>query len=270
MSKPSKVKALEGLQKALDEIPQSRRDSAEFREWEKTTEYAIEYAFGKNSNEVSEFKNFFGFLNDPEYIALSGKIRNRITTHPDIIVKFSDGFNAAEGHLTAMIKQVESWEDEEEVQIEEVKKQKEVTTPGKNVFIIHGHDEVSLLQLRIILKEDFKLNPIILKEQPDIGSLTIIEKFEEYAEKCSFAIAIFTPDDQIDKEGQIYLQARPNVIYELGWFCGRYERKHVMLLLKEGTEIFSDFSGVIQYRFKNEVKEIYKDIEKSLKSIGLI
>jgi len=41
MSKPSKAKALERLQKALDEIPQSRSDSSEFREWITTTEHSI-------------------------------------------------------------------------------------------------------------------------------------------------------------------------------------------------------------------------------------
>jgi predicted nucleotide-binding protein len=44
----------------------------------------------------------------------------------------------------------------------------------------------------------------------------------------------------------------------------------VLLLLKEGTEIFSDFSGIIQHKFKSDVKEIYKAIEKNLKSIRLI
>lgn len=62
----------------------------------------------------------------------------------------------------------------------------------KNIFIIHGHNEVALLQLEKMLKEDFNLNPIILKDKPNNG-LTIIEKFEQYAQTCSYSIALFTP-----------------------------------------------------------------------------
>ncbi len=82
---------------------------------------------------------------------------------------------------------------------------------------------------------EFRLNPIILQEQADVGCKTVIEKFEHYAETCSYAIAIFTPDDEVAAGDETYLQARPNVIYEIGWFCGRLGRGGAMLLLKEGT-----------------------------------
>jgi hypothetical protein len=51
-----------------------------------------------------------------------------------------------------------------------------------------------------------------------------------------------------------YLHARPNVIYELGWFCGRLERSFTMLLIKEGTSMFSDFGGIIQKRFEANIR----------------
>lgn len=140
----------------------------------------------------------------------------------------------------------------------------------KNIFIIHGHDTKSLLELETILRRDFGLNPFVLKDLPTIGSLTIIEKFEHYAQKCSFAIALFTPDDVIEKDGIKYLQARPNVIYELGWFCGKLSRKNVILILKEGTDIFSDFQGIVQIRFKNEIVEKYRDLMQELKVKNLV
>lgn len=140
----------------------------------------------------------------------------------------------------------------------------------KNIFIIHGHDMKSLLELETILRRDFGLNPFVLKDLPNIGSTTIIEKFEHYAQKCSFAIALFTPDDVMEKDGIQYLQARPNVIYELGWFCGKLSRKNVTLILKEGTDIFSDFQGIVQIRFKNEIVEKYRDLFQELKAKNLV
>lgn len=78
----------------------------------------------------------------------------------------------------------------------------------------------------------------MLREQPDAGCLTVIEKFKHYAQQCSVAIAVFTPDDEVESSGIRYLQVRPNVIYELGWFTGRSGRSGAMLLLKKGTSIF--------------------------------
>ena len=108
----------------------------------------------------------------------------------------------------------------------------------ENVFIVHGRDEAKWRELKDILKSQFKLNPIVLLEQPDAGCKTVIEKFEYYAQSCSCAIAVFTPDDQVADGAEAYLQARPNVIYELGWFCGGLGRTGAMLLPKTALRYF--------------------------------
>ncbi|MCY8034088.1 MULTISPECIES: TIR domain-containing protein [Bacillus] len=142
---------------------------------------------------------------------------------------------------------------------------------NKNVFIIHGHDQARLWQLYKLLKEDFKLNPIILSEQPDRG-MTLIDKFEFYADQCSYAFALFTPDDVVENSGKQYLQARPNVIFELGWFVSRLGRRNVSLILQKGKsiEIFSDFQGVIQKQFTDKIDELYRDIMLELRDVGMI
>jgi len=139
----------------------------------------------------------------------------------------------------------------------------------ENVFIIHGKDEARWREIKDIIKDDFNLKPIILSEQPDTGA-TIIEKFEKYAKSCSCAIAIFTPDDEVISDNVKYLQARPNVIYEIGWFCGKLGRDKVILLLKEGTTIFSDFGGIIQKRFKEKIIEKVNEIRKDLEQMNII
>ena len=144
-------------------------------------------------------------------------------------------------------------------------------TNNRNIFIIHGHDEAKWRELQKYLKEDFGLNPIILSEQPDKG-MTIIEKFEYYANQCCYAFAMFTPDDIIDNNEIKYFQARPNVIFELGWFCSYLGRDRVCILYKDGKEmsIFSDFQGVIQKRFINSISEVYRDIKLELNSAGIM
>lgn len=98
----------------------------------------------------------------------------------------------------------------------------------------------------------------------------MIEKFEHYAEICSCAIAVFTPDDQVTVGPETYLQARPNAIYELGWFCGRLGRSGVMLLLKEGTSLFSDFGGIMQKRFGKDIAERVVEIKRDLVAWGVL
>ena len=136
--------------------------------------------------------------------------------------------------------------------------------------MIHGRDEAKWRELKDIVQTEFRLNPIILMQQPDAGSKTVIEKFEHYAETCSYAIAVFTPDDEVSSGGEAYLQARPNVIYELGWFCGRLGRGNVMMLLREGTSVFSDFGGIIQKRFMTNISERVVEILKDLEVAGVL
>ena len=81
---------------------------------------------------------------------------------------------------------------------------------------------------------------------------------------------MFTPDDEVASERESYLQARPNVIYELGWFCGRLGRSGAMLLLKDGTSLFSDFGGIIQKRFSQNISEKVIEIKKDLVAAGVL
>jgi predicted nucleotide-binding protein len=142
---------------------------------------------------------------------------------------------------------------------------------GNKVFVIHGRDEAKWRELKDVLRDKFELAPIVLEEQPDAGCSTVVEKFERYAPECTYAIAIFTPDDEVSgPSGERYVQARPNVLYELGWFCGRLGRERVMLLLKEGTSLFSDFGGIIRKEFRTNVREKIGEIEQDLAVAGII
>ena len=143
--------------------------------------------------------------------------------------------------------------------------------PTASVFIIHGHDEARWRELEKIIRDDFRLKPVVLGEMADGGAPTLVEKFEKYAPACSYAIAIFTPDDQVTNDRETYLQVRPNVLFELGWFCAYLGRGKVMILRQRDTNdrAFSDFGGVMQKRFTPTISECFKDIETELKEAKL-
>jgi len=143
-----------------------------------------------------------------------------------------------------------------------------LTPKGDKIFIIHGHDEGKWRELQDIL-EDLNQEIVVLKEEPSAGE-TIIEKFEKLADDCCYAFALITPDDLVKKKGNRYSQARPNVLFELGWFYGRFGRDRVCIIKKADTEMPSDLSGILSIDILERVSEGLKEIQDELQRIGLI
>jgi hypothetical protein len=140
----------------------------------------------------------------------------------------------------------------------------------KNVFIIHGRDETNQLRLSKLVREDFKLSPVVLLDKPGRSAPTI-DKFEQHAQTCSYAIALFTADDKvITKGGEEYWQPRPTVIFETGWFVGRLGKERVLILLQERVKIYSDFDGVNRIHFRDDVEDKFRAIRAELEASDLI
>ena len=117
---------------------------------------------------------------------------------------------------------------------------------GNEVFIVHGHDEAAKYAVARFV-EKFDIEPIILDEQVNRGQ-TIIDKFEEHADKAGFAIVLLTPDDVVaskDETDEPKSRARQNVILELGYFLCGLGRERVCVLYKEGVELPSDIHGIL-------------------------
>ena len=137
------------------------------------------------------------------------------------------------------------------------------------VFIVHGHDDANLLRLENLLKDRWGLESTVLKYEAGKGR-TLIEKFEQEAQGAGYAIILLTPDDLIQTPDKDYTQARPNVVFELGWFYGRIGREKVCILSKRGTNIHSDLAGINRIDFNDSIEEAFLSIETELKSAGLV
>ncbi|MCD7761780.1 MAG: nucleotide-binding protein [Lachnospiraceae bacterium] len=137
------------------------------------------------------------------------------------------------------------------------------------IFLIHGHSE-HWKEVKNLL-EGWNLEAVELSEQAS-GGMTLIEKFESFANQCCFAIAVFTFDDIVHKENDLYFQVRPNVIFELGWFYAKLGRKKTFIIeeICSNGEIFSDIQGVYRSRFEKSINEIRSDIEKNLRDAGIL
>jgi predicted nucleotide-binding protein len=139
-----------------------------------------------------------------------------------------------------------------------------------NIFIVHGHDEIMVLELKNYLQNTLKLGePTILMEKPS-HSKTIIEKFEKYAKNIDLVFVLMTPDDlvTVKKTKESYSQPRPNVIFELGYFLGRLKRTSgkVILLSKSPINILSDLSGIIYIDVSKGIKEAGESIRMEIEN----
>ncbi len=93
------------------------------------------------------------------------------------------------------------------------------STRSGPIFLVHGHDEARLHDVARLLQNATDRDVTVLREQPNHGK-TILEKFEEQAVTCSYAVVLLTGDDlgrssstEVDQP-----RARQNVVL-LGTVC---------------------------------------------------
>lgn len=122
------------------------------------------------------------------------------------------------------------------------------TNPGefntKQVFIVHGHDDIAKLEMASFVK-GLGLEPIILSQQASSGR-TIIEKIEHYS-NVGFGVILYTPCDVGAKAGTLSsaYRARQNVVFEHGYLIGKLGRPRVAAIVKGQVETPNDISGVV-------------------------
>jgi DNA-binding response OmpR family regulator len=184
-------------------------------------------------------------------IAVLRRLRSKYTKTPSIVIT---GYPNAE---------IQKWCRETGAQylikpfnrvtlIENVNKLLDIKAPVRQplCFIVHGHDEDTLRNLKDFINENLKFpQPVILKEERSTGR-TIIESLEFYGNQVDIAFVILTPDDILcdpKDNDEVKRQARQNVIFELGFFYGLLGRLSgkVILLHRGPIDLPGDISGII-------------------------
>jgi predicted nucleotide-binding protein len=235
----TKAEALEGLYSAIAEAREVfnrqyksetgyNRWQAQVVDWKETTEYRLRNIF-VDPEYIQAFEQIATFpLPIAEVAALASRGNEEYSLIVNCVV-----------HLRSLAERIVLSEDV----LDENRRRS--TAKSRRVFIVHGHDESLPDKVWRILNE-LDLEPIILAEQHD-ESLTIIEKFERYADVW-YAVVLLTPDDigasKADPESKKD-RARQNVILELGFFMGILGRSNVCVLHKGNIEKPSDINGVL-------------------------
>lgn len=146
---------------------------------------------------------------------------------------------------------------------------------SKKVFVVHGRDDAAKANLEAFLRE-IGLDPIVLHRQADEG-MTVIEKFEKHSD-VRYAFILLTPDEvsylvsesnKVDNDRNKERRARPNVIFEWGYFVGKLGRSSVCCISTGDVTVPSDMNGLVTKRYISSVEEVGYAIIKDLRAAGI-
>lgn len=228
-------------------------DTPEYKAWHNATLCLLERLFGKGSRQLIAFERI-------EFYSLYGCAYPGTFEEDPVKVKeyFQKGLDTA-------ILYLESYQSDEGP----IKKQNQTIVQSvdkKSIFIVHGrNDSIKAQVSNLLLKLDLK--PIILHEQANRGK-TIIEKFEANA-NASAAVVLFTDDDvgKYKEDEVLEARARQNVIFEAGYFIGKFGRERTIILNSPNINIPSDLQGYVYIELDAKQRWHY-DLAKELKGIG--
>jgi hypothetical protein len=101
-----------------------------------------------------------------------------------------------------------------------------------------------------------------------VAGISTVARLSDLIEAASFAFLIMTAEDE-QADGK--LNARLNVVHEVGLLQGRLGFSRAIVLLEDGCEEFSNIHGMGQIRFpKGNIGAKFEDIRAVLEREGLI
>lgn len=137
---------------------------------------------------------------------------------------------------------------------------------GTNVFIGHGRSHV-WRDLKDFVTERLKL-PFDEFNRVPVAGITNIARLSEMLDSAVVAFIVMTAEDEL-ADGK--MEARTNVIHEVGLFQGRLGFTRAIVLLEEGCEEFSNIQGLGQIRFpKGDIKSRFEEIRQVLEREKII
>jgi hypothetical protein len=136
----------------------------------------------------------------------------------------------------------------------------------RKVFIGHGGKSSAWQELREML-HDWGLEVEEFNEEPAAG-ISITQRLKSMLENSRFAFLVMTGEN-ID--GQGHLQARMNVIHEIGLFQGRLGTECAIVLRERNTSTFSNLDGINRIDFdQDKITGLREEIHRLLITRGVI
>jgi predicted nucleotide-binding protein len=139
----------------------------------------------------------------------------------------------------------------------------------QKTFIVFGKDELNSLRLEKVLRGLGNMNLELLNSNVTKEEC-LAEKLEREARWDSCALFLFTPEDFTKKIGSKVSLAKPEFIFSLGWFCGKFGYDRVCILAKKGAQLPSGLADLTCIEFEYSVSDAGSEIKLKLKELGMI
>jgi len=137
---------------------------------------------------------------------------------------------------------------------------------GTNVFIGHGRSD-AWRELKDFVQDRLHLPWDEFNRVP-VAGITNIARLSEMLDSAAVALVLMTAEDETS---QGKMQARMNVIHEVGLFQGRIGFTKAIVLLEEGCEEFTNIQGLGQIRFPaGRISAAFEEVRQVLEREGLI
>lgn len=137
---------------------------------------------------------------------------------------------------------------------------------GTNVFIGHGRSPL-WRELKDFIVDRLNL-PYEEFNRVPVAGVTNIARLSQMLDGAGCALILLTAEDE-RADGS--MQARMNVIHEVGLFQGRLGFTKAIVVLEEGCEEFSNIQGLGQIRFpRNNISAAFEEIRAVLERERLI
>jgi hypothetical protein len=144
-------------------------------------------------------------------------------------------------------------------------------TRKRNIFIGCSKKERSLAeQAKEVLESDFDVtiwDDSLWETSTEAFKLndSILQGLLRSSLQFDFAIMIGTTDDKVEKKGEIVLQARDNVLFELGLFMGRMGLRNCAFIVDRQLDIMEDLKGIILSKFEYNNETSFKIAAEKVK-----
>ncbi len=145
-------------------------------------------------------------------------------------------------------------------------RQKKASFVGTNVFVGHGRSQI-WRELKDFVEDRLGL-PVDEFNSVPVAGISTTARLAELLDAAAFAFLIMTAEDEhADRK----LNARLNVVHEVGLFQGRLGFNRAIVLLEDGCEEFSNIHGLGQIRFpKGNISAKFEEIRAVLERERLI
>ena len=143
---------------------------------------------------------------------------------------------------------------------------KKASLVGTNVFIGHGRSPI-WRELKDFVEDRLDL-PVDEFNSVPVAGISTTARLSELLDSAAFAFLIMTAEDEL-ADGR--LNARLNVVHEIGLFQGRLGFTRAIVLLEESCDEFSNIHGLNQIRFpKGNIGAKFEEIRAVLERERLI